>query len=137
MFAVGVLIALALTPASGGAVASWQEEPCGFTALGPADSAPASLEPHLQGAERRLDLSEAVGLLRSWFRGCDAGAARRAIVVLRRVVERNRRDPLSRLLLGAALARGPEVQVPGATGYLHRLTHHCMARAIATPFTCR
>lgn len=117
-------LVLLLAGASAVVVGRPQGETCGFSPGTPTDSAPPNLEAALQEAKRRPDLAGPAGDLRSWFRACDAGAARNAIRILRNTLESKPRDSLVRLLTGAALARGPEVQVPGAAGYLHRLTHH-------------
>jgi hypothetical protein len=54
--------------------------------------------------------------LKRWIRECDEGAARRSVQELRRAYDRAGSNPALQAALGVALARGIDVQPPGAIG---------------------
>ncbi len=54
--------------------------------------------------------------LKRWIRECDESASRRSVQELRRALDRNGSNPAVVAALGVALARGVDIQPPGATG---------------------
>lgn len=98
---------------------------CGWSFLSAVDTPPTLQNLALRRFERPAWLSEAQGRLHRWYRECDETAARRAVRLLQAARSRtNSSDPLLLGLLGMALVRGPEVQVPHAEGSVLRAAHH-------------
>jgi hypothetical protein len=97
---------------------------CGWSFLTPHD-VPPTLQVLRGRAQDVPDwLPEAEALLLRWYRQCDATAGREAVHLLQTTRNRtNSSDPLLLAWLGVALVRGPEVQVPGATGAVLRPVH--------------
>ena len=95
--------------------------PCGWDpAFSPPGQMPRGVSGILTAAEARGLEPDATADLRRWFTGCDAGASRDATATFRRAVERNRSDLVLKAAYAVSLARGIEVQVPGAEGYFYR-----------------
>lgn len=63
---------------------------------------------------------DGLAALLRWVRDCDETASRQAVLELRRAYDRASSDPTYQAALGVALARGIEVQPPGAQGFNYR-----------------
>ena len=100
-------------------------ETCGWSFMEPR-AVPPTVESLLDRAQVAPDwpADAEVQLLR-WYRDCDETAGRMAVQTLQRAQRRtNSSDPVLLALLGVALVRGPEVQVPRSVGAYLRSTHH-------------
>lgn len=113
-------VLLCIIAASASAPGTSAAQQCGWDDLEIDDGVPLVLTSLLSRDLSNSIPAGAIAEFRKWITECDATAARIATSELRIAANRYRSNDLLNALYGIMLARGPEVQVEGSSGYLFR-----------------
>jgi hypothetical protein len=106
--------------AVGASTRSANAQQCGWDGREMVDGEPLVFSTLLSRDSSNAVSMDAIAEFRKWVDVCDATAARIGTSRLRTAADRHRSNNVINALYGVMLARGPEVQVEGAAGYVFR-----------------